>query len=95
MQIHIPEFVWSPYGLIVVLSVIIGFAVSVLLMRRFNVEKQTILYTCILTFVCTIAISLMVTFRITEDGIQIGFSGLGAVVGMVTGLFISSLIFKD
>lgn len=95
MQIHIPEFVWSPYGLIVVLSVFIGFAVSVILMRRFKVEKQTILYTCLLTFVCTIAVSLLVAFKISEDGIQIGFSGLGAVVGMVIGLFISSLIFKD
>ena len=95
MQIHIPDFAWSPYGLIVVLSVVIGFAAAILLMRKFKVQKETILYTCILTFVCTIAISLFAAFSITENGIQIGFSGLGAVVGMVIGLFISALIIKD
>jgi len=95
MQIKIPELPWSPYGLLVVLSLIAGFFVAVLLMRRFKVDKRTIFYTCLLTFVCTFSISLTVTFRITENGLQAAFSGLGAVVGMIIGVFISTLIIKD
>lgn len=95
MQIRIPELPWSPYGLLVVLSLLAGFFVAVLLMRRFKVEKRAIFYTCLLTFVCTFTISLTVTFRITENGLQAAFSGLGAVVGMIIGVFLSTLIIKD
>ena len=95
MQIDIPEFTRSPYSLLVVLSVAIGFAVAIFHMHKFRVEKRTILYTCLLTFICTLTTSLMVAFKISTEGIELGFSGLGAVVGMIAGIFISGLIIKD
>ncbi len=95
MQIIIPEFSRSPYAPIVMLSVAIGYAVAVLRMRKFGVNKQTILYTSLLSFVCTMAGSFMMAFRITSEGIGIGFSGLGAAVGLITGVFISGIIIKD
>lgn len=95
MQIRIPDLGWSPYSLIVFLSVAAGFAVAIFLMRRFGIEKRSVFYTCLLTFVCTIVTSLMVTFKITSTGPQLGFSGLGAVVGMITGVFMSCIIIKD
>lgn len=95
MQIIIPEFSRSPYAMIVMLSVAIGYAVAVLRMRKFGVNKQTILYTSLLSFVCTMAGSFMMAFRITSEGIGIGFSGLGAAVGLITGVFISGIIIKD
>ena len=95
MQIIIPEFSRSPYALIVMLSVAVGYAVAVFRMRKSGVNKQTILYTSLLTFICTMAGSFMVAFKITSEGIGIGFSGLGAAVGMITGVFISGLIIRD
>ena len=95
MQIDIPEFTRSPYSLLVVLSVAIGFAVAIFHMHKFKVEKRTVLYTCLLTFICTLTTSLMVAFKISTEGIELGFSGLGAVVGMIAGIFISGLIIKD
>ena len=95
MQIIIPEFSRSPYALIVMLSVAIGYAAAVFRMRKSGVNKQTIFYTSLLSFVCTMAGSFMLAFKITSEGIGIGFSGLGAAVGMVTGVMISGLIIRD
>lgn len=95
MQFDIPEFTRSPYSLLVVLAVAVGFAAAVFHMHKFKVDKRTIGYTCLLTVICTLVTSLMVTFRITSEGIVIGFSGLGAAVGMIAGIFISGLIIKD
>ena len=95
MQIVIHEFSRSPYALIVMFSVVAGFAVSILRMLKLGVSKQAVLYTSILTFVCTIITSLIIGFKITANGIGAGFSGLGAAAGMVTGVFLSGLIIKD
>lgn len=95
MQFIIPEFSRSPYPFIVLAAVAVGFFTAVLFMRHFGVAKQTMFYTCLLTFVCTIISSLVVATKVTPKGIATGFSGLGAVVGMVLGLFISALIIKD
>ena len=95
MQINIPEFSWSPYGLAVVSAVVIGFIVALIFMRKFGVAKQTMVYTCLLTLVCTLITSVLVVLRITPDGLSMGFSGLGAAVGMVGGILISGLIIKD
>ena len=95
MTINIPEFEHSPYSLIVIASVLIGFLAAVLLMRRFGVAKKTILYTSLLTLICTLVISFMAAFEFTGNGLVLGFSGLGAVVGMALGILISGLIFKD
>ncbi len=37
MHFDIPDYSWSPYALIVILSVITGFISAVLLMRRFKI----------------------------------------------------------
>lgn len=95
MTINIPEFEHSPYSLIVIASVLIGFLAAVLLMRRFGVAKKTILYTSLLTLICTLVISFMAAFEFTGNGLVLGFSGLGAVVGMALGILVSGLIFKD
>lgn len=95
MQIVIPEFSRSPYGFIVLLAVVVGFVVTILQMRRYKISKQTIIYTCLLTLICTLITSLLVEFKITSEGIRLGFSGLGAAVGMVTGVFMSGLILKE
>lgn len=95
MQISIPAFSRSPYAILVLTSVAIGFLVAVLLMRKFEIKKQTVIYTCLLTFVSTLTISLALAFKITPDGLEYGFSGLGAVIGMISGVFISCIIFKD
>jgi len=95
MQIVIPVFSRSPYGYIVLLSVAAGFTINVFRMRRYKISKQTIIYTCLLTLICTLITSLLVEFRITSDGIKLGFSGLGAAIGMVTGVFISGLILRE
>ena len=95
MQIIIPEFSRSPYALIVMLSVAIGYAAAVFRMRKYGVNKQTIFYTSLLTFICTMAGSFMMAFKITSEGIGVGFSGLGAAVGMIAGVFISGIIIKD
>ena len=95
MQIDIPVFTRSPYGLMVVLSVLIGFCNAVILMRRSKVSWQTIALTCMLTIMCTMVCSCMASVSITEDGISFSFSGLGAGVGMIIGIFISTLIFNE
>lgn len=95
MQIIIPEFSRSPYALLVLLSVVAGFAVTVLRMRRYGVTKQTVFYTCLLTLICTLITSLLVEFRMTSEGVRLGFSGLGAAVGMVAGVLMSGLIIRD
>ena len=48
MQIIIPEFSRSPYALIVMLSVAIGYAAAIFRMRKSGVNKQTIFYTGLL-----------------------------------------------
>ena len=95
MQISIPEFSRSPYPFIVLGAVAIGFIVAILFMRHFKVSKQTIMYTCLLTFVCTIVTSLIAALKVSPEGISVGFSGLGGAVGMVGGIFLSSIIIKD
>lgn len=95
MQIVIPEFSRSPYGFIVLLSVAAGFIISAVRMHKSGVAKTTIRYTCLLTLICTLVFSLIMEFRITTEGIRMGFSGLGAAVGMITGIFLSGLIIRD
>lgn len=95
MQIVIPEFSRSPYALIVVLAVVAGFGIAVFRMHRSGVAWQTIKYTCLLTLICTLVTSILVTFKITPDGISVSFSGLGAAIGMIAGVFISGIIIKD
>lgn len=95
MQIDIPVFTWSPYGLMIVLSVLVGFCNAVIMMRRFKILWQTIVLTCMLTFMCTMACSCMATVSIMDSGVRFSFSGLGAGVGMIVGVLISSLIFKE
>jgi prolipoprotein diacylglyceryltransferase len=95
MTINIPEFSRSPYSLVVLLSVITGIAVAVVLMRRFKVAKQTIMYTCLLTGICMFAVSLAAGFELTSEGIKLGFSGLGGALGIMIGVFVSCLIFRD
>ena len=91
----IPAFRWSPYPLIIVLAVLLGFASAALLMKRFGVARQTIFYTCLLTLMTTMMISISATLRITNEGLRLGFSGIVAGVAMILGIFISSLIFRD
>lgn len=95
MQINIPSFTWSPYGLAVITAVVVGFVVALIYMRKFGVAKQTMIYTSLLTLVCTLVTSVLVVIRITPDGLEMGFSGLGAAVGLVAGIFISGLVIKD
>ena len=95
MQITITEFSRSPYALVVILAVAAGFGATIFRMHRFGVAKQTIKYTCLLTLICTLVTSILVTIKISSDGIGAGFSGLGAAVGMIAGVFISGLIIKD
>ena len=95
MQIDIPVFTWSPYGLMIVLSVLIGFCNAVILMRKSKISWQTIVLTCMLTILCTMACSCMAAVFITEGGTRFSFSGLGAGVGMIIGVFISTLIFNE
>lgn len=95
MQIDIPVFTRSPYGLMVALSVLIGFCNAIILMRRSKISWQTIVLTCMLTVMCTMACSCMSTVSITEGGISFSFSGLGAGVGMIIGVFISTMIFNE
>lgn len=91
----IPAFRWSPYPLIIVLAVLLGFASAALLMKRFGIARQTIFYTCLLTLMTTMMISISATLRITNEGLRLGFSGIAAGIGMIMGIFISSLIFRD
>ncbi len=91
----IPAFRWSPYPLIIVLAVLLGFASAALLMKRFGIARQTIFYTCLLTLMTTMMISISATLRITNEGLRLGFSGIAAGIGMILGIFISSLIFRD
>ena len=95
MKIFIPVLVWSPYGLMVLTSVVFGFIAAVFLLRKAGVAKNTVLYTCLLTAIFTITNSVMVNQLLNDDPRTLGFSGLGAVVGMILGAFISGLIFKD
>lgn len=95
MQMDIPVFSWSPYALMVLISVFIGFGNAVLLMRRFKISWQTVFFTCFLTVMCTMACSCLASVSITEDGVRLSFSGLGAGVGMLIGVFISTLIFNE
>ena len=95
MKIYIPELAWSPYGLLVLTSVAIGFAVAIYLMRKAGVTKHTILYTCILTSVFTVTNSVMGNMLISNNPRALGFSGLGAVVGIILGVLVSGLIIKD
>jgi len=91
----IPAFRWSPYAPIVILALILGFISAALLMRSLGVARQTIFYTSLLTFICTLMLSVSATIRITPEGVRAGFSGLAAGVAMMIGILISSLIFKD
>ena len=95
MKIYIPDLSWSPYGLIIIASVAVGFTVAVFLMRRSGVARQTVLYTSLLTAVCTVTVSIMTTVIQSQGTLNIGFSGLGAAVGMVLGVFLSGFIMHD
>ena len=95
MQIIIPKLSRSPYAIIVINAVIIGFTATILRIRKSGVSRQSIIYTGLLTFVCTIITSLIFGFKITSEGIGAGFSGLGAAVGMIGGVFVSGLIIRD
>lgn len=95
MKIVIPALSWSPYGLIIIASVTVGFTVAVFLMRRSGVARQTVLYTSLLTAVCTVTVSIMTTVIQSQGTLNIGFSGLGAAVGMILGVFISGFIMHD
>lgn len=95
MKITVPELAWSPYGAIVITSVLIGFTVVICSLRKSGVAKQTVFYTCLLTAVCTIVSSVMFTVLQSNDLRSIGFSGLGGAVGMIGGVLISGLIIRD
>ena len=95
MQIEIPELSFSPYSIIVIAAVLAGFGVAFFYMRKFGVGKESIFYTCLLTFVCILFISVTSAFRLVPGGYKVGFSGLGATVGMAIGILLSGLILRD
>ena len=92
---YIPELAYSPYALIVMLSIILGIVVACILMRRAGASRQTVFYTALLTFVMIIAVSFLVSFYITHDIRRVGFVGAGGALGLVLGVLISAFIHND
>lgn len=95
MHIVIPDLPWSPYALIVMLALVLGFCEAALLMRKSGVAKETITYTLMLTGVTTVVMSVTASVIDSDSITRFGFSGLGAIAGVISGCMISGMIFRD
>ena len=82
------------YGVIVLTGMAAGSLSASLLSHLSGIKKQSIGYTLLLNFFCTVAFSGMAVF-IFSGGTSYGLSGLGGAFGLMTGTLISLFIHND
>lgn len=95
MQFFIPEMKYSFYAPIVLLSIGIGMVVACVLMRKSGISKNAVLYTMLLTFICILAVSFMVSVVLTGDIRRAGFVGAGGALGLLVGAVLSAFIMEE
>ena len=95
MQFFIPEMKYSFYAPIVLFSIGIGMMVACILMRKSGISKNAVLYTMLLTFVCIMTFSFMVSIALTGDIRKVGFAGAGGALGLMVGAIISAFIMGE
>ena len=91
-MITIPAFRYSPYIFIIIVSLLTGMTSAYLLMRHFKLSRQTALLTTFLCLITATYTSVMTAFIATG---KFTASGLGAALGILIGVFISTGIFKE
>jgi len=87
----------SLYSIFLVSSLLIGFLVAVILMRKLKVRKDALICSAFLNIVLIIQLSLTYTYVIgLFEGREVfGFSSMGAVIGLLLGSFFTSRLFKE
>ena len=95
MQFFIPEMKYSFYAPIVLLSIGVGMIVACMLMRKSGIQKNAVIYTMLLTYVCILTFSFMVSIVISGDIRRVGFAGAGGALGLMAGAIISALIMGE
>ena len=93
--IVIPEFKYSLYSPIVLLSIIIGIIMASLLMKKAGVTGKSIFYTDILVFVFIIVCSFMMSIALTGDIRRISFVAAGGAAGLILGTTLSIFIISE
>ncbi len=93
--IVIPEFKYSLYSPIVLLSIIIGIIMASLLMKKAGVIGKSIFYTDILVFVFIIVCSFMMSIALTGDIRRISFVAAGGAAGLILGATLSIFIISE
>ena len=93
--IVIPEFKYSLYSPIVLLSIIIGIIIASLLMKKAGVTGKSIFYTDILVFVFIIVCSFMMSIVLTGDIRRISFVAAGGAAGLILGATLSIFIISE
>ncbi len=93
--IVIPEFKYSLYSPIVLLSIIIGIIMASLLMKKAGVTGKSIFYTDILVFVFIIVCSFMMSIALTGDIRRISFVAAGGAAGLILGVTLSIFIINE
>ena len=93
--IVIPEFKYSLYSPIVLLSIIIGIIMASLLMKKAGVTGKSIFYTAILVFVFIIVCSFMMSIALTGDIRRISFVAAGGAAGLILGATLSIFIISE
>ncbi|MCR5804031.1 MAG: prolipoprotein diacylglyceryl transferase [Clostridia bacterium] len=94
-MIRIPEFTRSPYPLFILIGVVAGLGISIFLMKRKGVERFSFLLSSFLVFASIFILNLFWNLPKIIRVESWGFDGTLSAVGLVTGAFISALIFRE
>ncbi|MCR4618450.1 MAG: prolipoprotein diacylglyceryl transferase [Lachnospiraceae bacterium] len=83
------------YSTIVIGSIILGIVMACIIMYREGLKRSTIIYTCLLTFVCILVFGLGLNVTLTGNLRSIGFTGAGGALGLLIGACASIFIHRD
>ncbi|MCR5736368.1 MAG: prolipoprotein diacylglyceryl transferase [Eubacterium sp.] len=92
---YIPKLKYTFYTPIVLSSIVIGVAVSCLLMKKAGAKKETIRYTALFTFISILLFSYLMGINLSGNIYQVGFVGAGGALGLIVGAIGSALIHRD
>lgn len=87
----------SPYSILLIASIFIGFAIAVVLLVRSRVNKNIILFSVMInaTLIVYFGLGYTVISNIIYDSKGLGFSSMGGMLGVILGATIVFLVTKD
>ncbi|MBR1860537.1 MAG: prolipoprotein diacylglyceryl transferase [Lachnospiraceae bacterium] len=94
-QITIPELRFPLYSVIVMGGILAGVIMACLIMYRSGLNRNTIIYTALLCFVCITTFGLFLPTDPFVYNKSLGFTGAGGALGLLIGAFISLFIHRD